>query len=98
MGRMWEDSKRFLLHSLAILTRAQLDRAVGRDGFYTNTIAPLLNSMSSVAYKPSSRPSKCMRECGAGLILELSPTHAHMDRNAVAVYHCLCKLVGISAK
>jgi hypothetical protein len=44
----WEEAKRVLLDSRAILTRAQLERAVRRDGFYTNTIAPLPNSMDTV--------------------------------------------------
>jgi hypothetical protein len=48
MGRTWEEAKRVLLDSRAILTRAQLDRAVRGDGFYTNTIAPLLNSIGTV--------------------------------------------------
>jgi hypothetical protein len=48
MRRTWEEAKRGFLDSRAILTRAQLDRAVCRDGFYTNTIAPLLNSIDTV--------------------------------------------------
>jgi hypothetical protein len=48
MGRTWEEAKRGFLGSRAILTRAQLDRAVRGDGFYTNTIAPLLNSIGTV--------------------------------------------------
>jgi hypothetical protein len=48
MGLTWEEAMRVLVDSRVILTRAQLDRAVRRDGFYTNTIAPLLNSMVTV--------------------------------------------------
>jgi hypothetical protein len=50
MGLTWEEAMRVLVDSRAILTRAQLDRAVRRDGFYTNTIAPLLNIMVTVLH------------------------------------------------
>jgi hypothetical protein len=47
MERTREEAKRVLLESRVILTRVQLNRAVRRDGFYTNTVAPLLNSMGT---------------------------------------------------
>jgi hypothetical protein len=48
MGRTWKEAKRLLLDSRATLTRAQLDRAVRGDGFYTNTIALFLNIIGTV--------------------------------------------------
>jgi hypothetical protein len=48
MGRTWEEAKRVSLDSRAILTRAQLDRAVRGDGFHTNKFAHLLKSIGKV--------------------------------------------------
>jgi hypothetical protein len=95
MGATWEEAKRkrAFLDSQAILTRAHLDRAVRRDGFYTKAIAPLLNSMGTVLRfdPPGDLANVCAREAPVVVQKRQKPPYSSLSILVVVLVHLIVR-------